>query len=47
MRGTEHGCINRVRIKVVLGPLRFMRVIAYERDRSILPVKNGRASFQF
>jgi hypothetical protein len=47
MRRAERGRLNRSRIKVVIGPLSFLRIIANECDRNIVPVKNGSASFQF
>jgi hypothetical protein len=47
VRCAEHGGIDRVRIKVVLRPLRFLRIIANEGDRNIVSVKNRGASFQF
>ena len=47
MRGAEDGRANRTRIKFVVRPLLFLRIIANERDRSVVAVEDDDSAFEF
>ncbi len=42
----EDGCLDVVWIKIVLCPLRLLRIVAQKSNRHVVAIENGNPSFQ-